>query len=57
MTLTTSLLKQAVFYAFGSVWPNPTLQPTRYGVLPLAAGHALRAFSPGRSWHHTSAGG
>jgi hypothetical protein len=37
--------------------PNMALQPTRYGVPPLAAGHALRAFWPGRSWRHASAGG
>jgi hypothetical protein len=37
--------------------PNMALQPTRYGVSPLAPGHALRAFWPDRSWRHAFAVG
>ncbi len=33
------------------------LQPTPYGVAPLASGGGLRPLSAGRSRHHASGGG
>ena len=37
--------------------PNFSLQPTRYGMLPLASGNGLRPLLAGHSWHHAYARG